>query len=87
MIKQAKKNLKSFDNVEIIHSSFTDVKLPRKVDVIFSNAALHWVLDHRKAFQNFWAMLKPMKDSSGNNDSQLLIQCGGMEIYNKPLHC
>jgi trans-aconitate 2-methyltransferase len=78
MIKQAKKNLKSFDNVDIIQSSFTDVKLPRKVDVVFSNAALHWVLDHRKAFQNFWEMLKPMKDSNGsNNGSQLLIQCGG----------
>jgi trans-aconitate 2-methyltransferase len=73
MIKQAKNNLKSFDNVEIIQSSFTDVSLPRKMDVIFSNAALHWVMDHRKAFQIFWAMLKPMKDS----DSQLLIQCGG----------
>jgi trans-aconitate 2-methyltransferase len=77
MIKQAKKNLKSFDNVEIIQSSFTDVKLPRKVDVVFSNAALHWVLDHRKAFQNFWEMLKTMEDSSGSNGSQLLIQCGG----------
>jgi trans-aconitate 2-methyltransferase len=44
----------------------------------FSNAALHWVLDHRKAFQNFWTMLKRMKDSSRtNNGSQLLIQCGG----------
>jgi len=40
MIKQAKNNLKSFDNVEIINSSFTDVKLPRKMDVIFSNSAL-----------------------------------------------
>lgn len=77
MIKQAKNNLKSFDNVEIIQSSFTDVKLPRKMNVIFSNAALHWVLDHRKAFQNFWAMLKPVKDSRSNNESQLLIQCGG----------
>ena len=77
MIKQAKNNLKSFDNVEIIQSSFTDVKLPRKMNVIFSNAALHWVLDHRKAFQNFWAMLKPMKDTRSNNYSQLLIQCGG----------
>jgi trans-aconitate methyltransferase len=73
MIKQAKNNLKSFDNVVIIQSSFTDVKLPRQVDVIFSNSALHWVLDHRKAFQYFWEMLKPMNDS----DSQLLIQCGG----------
>jgi trans-aconitate 2-methyltransferase len=42
MIKQAKNNLKSFDNVEIIQSSFTDVKLPTKMNVIFSNSALHW---------------------------------------------
>ena len=54
MIRQAKNNLKSFDNVEIIQSSFTDVKVPRKMDVIFSNSALHWVMYHRKAFQNFW---------------------------------
>ena len=53
MINQAKNNLQLFDNVEIIQSSFTDIKLPRKRDIIFSNAALHWVQDHRKAFQNF----------------------------------
>jgi trans-aconitate 2-methyltransferase len=76
MIKQAKNNLQFSDNVEIIESSFIDVKLPRKVDVIFSNAALHWVQDHRKAFQNFWEMLKPPKDSR-NNGGQLLIQCRG----------
>ncbi|MFL6408660.1 MAG: class I SAM-dependent methyltransferase, partial [Nitrososphaeraceae archaeon] len=89
MIKQAKRNLKSFDNVEIVQSSFTDVKLPRKVDVIFSNSALHWAQDHRKAFQNFWEMLKPMNNNdityinvgSDSNiigsSGQLLIQCGG----------
>jgi trans-aconitate 2-methyltransferase len=52
MIKQAKNNLQFLDNVERIQSSFTDIRLPRKMDVIFSNAALHWVRDHRKAFQN-----------------------------------
>jgi trans-aconitate 2-methyltransferase len=76
MIKQARKNLQFFDNVEIIQSSFTDIKLPRKLDVIFSSSALHWVQDHRKAFQNFWEMLKPM-NSSSSSGSQLLIQCGG----------
>jgi trans-aconitate methyltransferase len=59
MIKQAKNNLQFFDNVEITQSSFTDIKLPRKMDVIFSNSAFHWVQDHRKAFQNFRNMLKP----------------------------
>jgi trans-aconitate 2-methyltransferase len=92
MIKQARKNLQFFDNVEILQSSFTDIKLPRKLDVIFSNSALHWIQDYRKAFQNFWEMLKSMNSSSNNNrdtttstssiatstgGGQLLIQCGG----------
>jgi trans-aconitate 2-methyltransferase len=90
MIKQAKRTFKSFDNIEITQSSFTDVKVPIRMDVIFSNSALHWVQDHRKAFKNFWQMLKPMNsnditninvssDINNNTDSsgQLLIQCGG----------
>ena len=89
MIKRAKNNLKSIDNIEIIQSSFTDVDLPTKVDVIFSNSALHWAQDHRKVFQNFLEMLKPMNsnditDINVGSDSniigssgQLLIQCGG----------
>jgi ubiquinone/menaquinone biosynthesis C-methylase UbiE len=90
MIKQARNNLQLFDNVEIIQSSFTDIKLPQKLDVIFSNSALHWVQDHRKAFQAFWDMLKPSSSNNKSKDtavssnnagnissSQLLIQCGG----------
>ena len=80
MIKQAKINLQFFDNVEIIQSSFADVKLTRKMDVIFSNSAFHWVKDHRKAFENFWEMLKPMNNNRGTTGcdaGQILIQCGG----------
>jgi trans-aconitate methyltransferase len=91
MIKQAKNNLQFLDNVEIILSSFTDIRIPRKLDVIFSNSAFHWIQDHRKAFQKFREMLKPMNHSNkiaeisvGNNSNnnsgsngQLLIQCGG----------
>jgi trans-aconitate 2-methyltransferase len=87
MVRQARKNLQLFDNVEVIEFSFTDVRLPQRLDVIFSNSALHWVQDQRNAFQNFWEMLKPMnstnKDTvSGNSvgsigNGQLLIQCGG----------
>ena len=53
MIKQAKNNLQFLDNVEIIQSSFTDIRLPRKMDVIFSNSALHWAQDYRKPFQKY----------------------------------
>jgi SAM-dependent methyltransferase len=93
MVRRARKNLQQFDNVEIIQSSFTDVRLPQRLDVIFSNSALHWVRDHKKAFQIFWDMLKPMNNSISNTNnkdttvknnntgnigsSQLLIQCGG----------
>ena len=41
MIKQARKNLQLFENVEIMQSSFTDIRLPQKLDVVFSNSALH----------------------------------------------
>lgn len=91
MIKRAKNNLQFFDNVEIIQSSFTDIRIPRKLDVVFSNSALHWIQDHKKVFQKFWEMLHPINVSSDNNDisissndnnnsesnGQLLIQCGG----------
>jgi trans-aconitate methyltransferase len=89
MIKQARTNLRFLDNVEIVQSSFTDVELPRKLDVIFSNSAFHWVQDHRSAFQNFWKMLKPAKihkvDDSDypirtDKCGQLLIQCGAYGI-------
>jgi trans-aconitate 2-methyltransferase len=85
MIEQARTNLRFFDNVEIVQSSFTDVELPKKVNVIFSNSAFHWVQDHRSAFQKFWEMLKPSiihkasnSDFPSRTDSsgQLLIQCG-----------
>ena len=36
MIKQARNNLELFDNVENIQLSFTDIRLPSKLDVIFS---------------------------------------------------
>jgi trans-aconitate 2-methyltransferase len=52
MIKQAKKYLKSFDNVDIIQSSLTDVKLPRKVDVVFLMPLFigYWIIESISKF-------------------------------------
>ena len=72
MIKQAKRNLNDLKNIELVQDDFADVKLPTKLDVIFSNAALHWVHDHRRVFQHFWKMLS----CDGTRRRQLLIQCG-----------
>lgn len=69
MITNAKKNLKDYSNTVFIKSDLSDLELPEKVDLIFSNAVVHWILDHKKLFTKFWELLK--------QDGELLIQCGG----------
>ena len=49
MIKKATEILGSIGNVRIIQSDLTDadfVNMQIKFDIIFSNAVLHWILDH-----------------------------------------
>jgi trans-aconitate 2-methyltransferase len=69
MIHQAKSNLSDYKNVQVIHSSMDKVYLPTEVDVIFSNAALHWILDQEALFSHFWQLLKP--------NGELLMEGGG----------
>jgi trans-aconitate 2-methyltransferase len=69
MVQQAKSNLSGCKNVQVIRSSMDNVKLPTEVDVIFSNSALHWILDQESVLSHFWQLLKP--------NGELLIECGG----------
>lgn len=69
MMTNAKKNLKDFANIVFIKSDLSNLELPEKVDLIFSNAVIHWIVDHKKLFIKFWKLLK--------QDGELLIQCGG----------
>src|SRR5918992_5192233 len=60
MIDKAKDNLSQFENVTIINSDLLDLNLQiisSKVDIIFSNAALHWILNHQKLFNTFFELL------------------------------
>jgi trans-aconitate 2-methyltransferase len=75
MVSHAKKNLQDFENVMVIQSDLMDVELPRKVDVIFSNAVIHWILDHKRLFKHFWDLLLPKTDN--DKGGKILIQCGG----------
>ena len=63
--------------MQVIHSSMDKVNLPTKVDIIFSNAALHWILDQEGVFSHFWQLLKP--------NGELLIECGGGDNLEKTL--
>lgn len=69
MVRHARKKLAGLHNVQVIQADLAEVKLPEKVDVVFSNAVLHWVQDHGKAFANFYSLL--------NEGGELVAQCGG----------
>ena len=69
MVEQAKANLSGYKNVQVIHSGMDTVVLPMPINVVFSNAALHWVPDLERTFSHFWKILKP--------GGELLIECGG----------
>jgi trans-aconitate 2-methyltransferase len=77
MIRLAKENLAKFSNIEFIKMDISQLELAEKVDVVFSNATLHWILNHKKVFGRFWQILKP--------DGQQLIQCGGHKNLAKTL--
>jgi trans-aconitate 2-methyltransferase len=77
MVQRAKSNLSSCKNVQVIHSSMDKLNLPTEVNVIFSNAALHWVLDLEDVFSHFWHLLKP--------NGELLSECGGHGNVERPL--
>ena len=69
MIEQAKINLKYKENVIFVNADLSSVEIPEPIDVVFSNAVLHWIKDHYKLFCNFWQLLK--------QSGEILIQCGG----------
>ena len=77
MINLAKENLSKFSNIEFIKMDISEIELEEKVDVVFSNATLHWILNHKKVFERFWQIL--------SLDGQLLIQCGGHRDLAKTL--
>jgi trans-aconitate 2-methyltransferase len=77
MVNKAKLNLASFKNVFVIQSDITNVFLPEKVNVVFSNAVLHWIFDHRRLFSHFWELLTNTLLTKKNSDGLLLAQCGG----------
>ena len=68
MIAKARESLP--DDVELIVSDLLELSLPQPVDVIFSNATFHWILDHRRLFARLHEALAP--------DGRVEAQCGGI---------
>lgn len=57
MINTAKKICRK--NLDFIHMDINQLHFSNEFNIIFSNAALHWVKDHNRLLQNSYAALKP----------------------------
>lgn len=69
MIKLAREKYRHVKNVIFLISDISNANIPQPVDIIFSNAAIHWIPDYKQLFKKFHDMLNP--------DGKILIQCGG----------
>jgi trans-aconitate 2-methyltransferase len=67
MVELARKALPS--SVTVIQSDLLDLSLSEPVDVVFSTATFHWVLDHDRLFARLASALRP--------GGSLVAQCGG----------
>ena len=47
------------ENLEFQHMDIDEIRFVDEFDVVFSNAALHWVKDHKRLFQNVYTALRP----------------------------
>lgn len=57
------------DRVPVEVGDLTTYRLDEPVDVVFSTATFHWILDHDALFGNLHGLLKP--------GGRLVAQCGG----------
>lgn len=71
MIGFAKKTFpaEKFQNLRFRVMDARKIKFERRFDVVFSNAALHWVDDHEKILRGAAAVLK--------SGGRLVVSCGG----------
>ena len=58
-----------FPNLSFLCMNATDIHLSRKYDIVFSNAALHWIKDHLAVLREVRACLK--------SGGKILLQMGG----------
>jgi len=67
MISKARETLG--DRVEYRVADLSELEVTEPVDVVFSTATFHWILDHDKLFAHLHAALSP--------GGRVVVQCGG----------
>jgi trans-aconitate 2-methyltransferase len=67
MISEARQRLG--DRASYMVADLSELKVDEPVDLVFSTATLHWILDHDRLFRRLRAALRP--------GGRLVAQCGG----------
>jgi trans-aconitate 2-methyltransferase len=71
MARRTRETLGAAAHAVVVQGDLLHLPLRAAVDVVFSNATFHWVLDHDRLFAEVRAALRP--------GGRLLAQCGGGE--------
>jgi trans-aconitate 2-methyltransferase len=71
MLRQARTHLLSDPGARVgfVCSDLVQLPFSKSIDVVFSTASFHWVLDHRLLFRSIFGALRP--------GGWLVAQCGG----------
>ena len=71
MIEFARRNFPAAEhpNLSFVHGDASQLPFEREFDVVFSNAVLHWIIDHRPVLRGIARALKP--------GGRTLLQMGG----------
>jgi trans-aconitate 2-methyltransferase len=67
MVEKARERLG--DRARYLVADLAELKVDEPVDLVFSTATFHWILDHEALFSHLFAALKP--------GGRLVAQCGG----------
>jgi trans-aconitate 2-methyltransferase len=67
MIEKARERLG--DRASYLVADLSELRLEHPVDLVFSTATFHWILDHERLFRRLRAALRP--------GGRLVAQCGG----------
>lgn len=67
MIEKARERLGNRASYSVV--DLTELEVEERVDLVFSTATFHWILDHERLFERLHAALRP--------GGRLVAQCGG----------
>lgn len=77
MVEEVRSVLRPQD--EVLVADLVEVELEEPVDVVFSSAVFHWVLDHEALFANLHRALKPGGRLASQNGRRQHLEAQGLE--------